>query len=70
VTIYDSRGRLVRNLIRSELLGTEEGSFSWDGTMDDRSKARVGTYVIFFEAFDTNGNVKQYKRACVLAAKL
>jgi hypothetical protein len=69
VTIYDSRGRLVRNLIRSELLGTEQGSFSWDGTMDDRTKARVGTYVIFFEAFDANGNVKQYKRVCVLAAK-
>jgi hypothetical protein len=70
ITIYDSRGRLVRTLVKSELLGTESGAFSWDGTMDDRSKARVGTYVIFFEAFDTQGNVKQYKRVCVLAAKL
>jgi len=69
VVIYDSRGRLVRTLVRSELLGTESGAFSWDGTMDDRSKARVGTYVIFFEAFDTQGNVKQYKRVCVLAGK-
>lgn len=69
ITIYDSRGRLVRTLIKSELLGTEEGAFSWDGTMDDRSKARVGTYVIFFEAFGTDGTVKQYKRVCVLAAK-
>ena len=70
VTIYDSRGRLVRNLVHSELLGTEEGAFSWDGTMDDRTKARVGTYVVFFEAFGTDGTVKQYKRVCVLAAKL
>lgn len=70
VTIYDARGRLVRNLVKSELLGTEDGAFSWDGTMDDRTKARVGTYVIFFEAFDANGNIKQYKRVCVLAAKL
>lgn len=69
VTIYDSRGRLVRTLVKSELLGTEEGAFSWDGTMDDRTKARVGTYVIFFEAFSTDGTVKQYKRVCVLAAK-
>lgn len=69
ITIYDSRGRLVRNLVKSELLGTESGAFSWDGTMDDRSKARVGTYVIFFEAFDTQGNVRQYKRVCVLAGK-
>lgn len=70
ITIYDARGRLVRTLLTSELLGTEAGSFSWDGTMDDRSKARVGTYVIFFEAFGTDGTVKQYKRVCVLAAKL
>jgi len=70
ITIYDSRGRLVRTLVKSELLGTEEGAFSWDGTMDDRTKARVGSYVIFFEAFDTQGNVKHYKRVCVLAGKL
>ncbi|HTF04508.1 MAG TPA: lamin tail domain-containing protein [Bacteroidia bacterium] len=69
ITIYDSRGRLVRTLVKSELLGTESGAFSWDGTMDDRSKARVGTYVIFFEAFTADGTVKQYKRVCVLAAK-
>ncbi|HLG02966.1 MAG TPA: lamin tail domain-containing protein, partial [Bacteroidia bacterium] len=49
VTIYDARGRLVRTLIRSELLGTESGAFSWDGTMDDRSLARVGAYIIYFE---------------------
>jgi flagellar hook assembly protein FlgD len=70
VTIYDSRGRLVRTLVKSELLGTEAGAFSWDGTMDDRSKARVGTYVIYFEAFGTDGTVKQYKRVCVLAGRL
>lgn len=70
VTIYDSRGRLVRTLVKSELLGTEAGAFSWDGTMDDRSKARVGSYVIFFEAMGTDGTVKQYKRVCVLAGKM
>jgi hypothetical protein len=70
VTIYDARGRLVRTLIRSELLGTETGTFSWDGTMDDRTKARVGIYVIYFEAFNSAGEVKKYKRTCVLAGKM
>ena len=69
IVIYDSRGRLVRTLIHSELLGTEKGAFSWDGTMDDRTKARVGAYVIYFEAISTDGKVKKYKRSCVLAAK-
>ncbi|HEU4717983.1 MAG TPA: lamin tail domain-containing protein [Bacteroidia bacterium] len=70
ITIYDSRGRLVRTLVHNEMLGTEEGSFSWDGTMDDRTKARVGAYIIYFEVFNSDGTVKQYKRTCVLAAKL
>ncbi|HTL82166.1 MAG TPA: lamin tail domain-containing protein, partial [Bacteroidia bacterium] len=69
VTIYDSRGRLVRTLVRSEMLGTEKGSFSWDGTMDDRTKARTGAYIIYFEAFTPTGVVKSYKLACVLASK-
>lgn len=69
VSVYDARGRLVRTLVRSELLGTEKGTFSWDGTMDDRTKARVGAYIIYFEAFSTDGSVKKYKRSCVLAAK-
>ncbi len=69
ITIYDSRGRLVRNLVRNELLGTEQGTFSWDGVTDDRSKARTGIYVIYFEAFATDGTVKHYKLTCVLASR-
>jgi hypothetical protein len=69
IIIFDARGRLVRNLIHSELLGTESGTFSWDGIMDDRTKARVGAYIIYFETFSVGGKVKKYKRTCVLAAK-
>lgn len=69
ISIYDSRGRLVRTLIRGELIGTARGTYSWDGTMDDRTKARVGAYIIYFEVFSPDGKTKQYKRSCVLAAK-
>lgn len=70
VRIYDARGRLVRTLVQSELLGTEKGVFSWDGITDDRDKARLGIYVIYFEAFNTEGQLKRYKRQCVLAGKM
>lgn len=70
VRIYDDRGRLVRNLVHNELLGTDAGTFSWDGVSDAREKARVGMYVIYFEAFALDGKVKKYKRTCVLAARL
>ncbi len=69
ISIYDSRGRLVRTLIRGELIGTDNGTYSWDGTMDDRTKARVGAYIIYFEVFSSDGKTKKYKRSCVLAAK-
>ena len=69
VTIYDSKGRVVKQLIRNELLGIK-GTFSWDGINEDREKARIGIYIIFFEVFDLKGTVKHYKKTCVLGGKL
>ncbi|MDF2436023.1 MAG: hypothetical protein K0Q95_399 [Bacteroidota bacterium] len=69
VIIYDSKGRLVKNLIRNELLGIN-GTFSWDGITDEKEKARIGIYIIFTEVFDVKGNVKHFKKTCVLAGKL
>lgn len=69
VSIYDPRGRLVRSLVKNELLGIS-GTFSWDGIDDSREKARIGIYIIYFEAFDARGNLRHYKKTCVLAGKL
>jgi hypothetical protein len=69
ITVYDSRGLLVKNLVRSELLGIS-GTFSWDGITNDREKAKIGIYILFIEAFDLNGTVKQYKKTCVVGGKL
>ena len=69
ITIYDSKGRLVKHLVRNELLGLK-GTYSWDGINDDREKSRIGIYVIFVEVFDLSGNVKQYKKTCVLGGKI
>ncbi|HEX8516368.1 MAG TPA: lamin tail domain-containing protein [Bacteroidia bacterium] len=69
ISIYDSKGRLVKNLVRNELLGIN-GTFSWDGVNEEREKARIGIYIVFTEVFDASGNVKHYKKTCVLAGKL
>lgn len=69
ITIYDSRGRLVRKLANNELLGTE-GTFSWDGITDDNQKAAIGIHIIFFEVFDISGNIKNYKKTAVVGGKL
>jgi hypothetical protein len=69
VTIYDSRGRHVRNLVKNELLGTS-GFFTWDGVNDKREKSSIGIYLVFIEVFKLDGTVKSFKRSCVLATKL
>jgi hypothetical protein len=69
ITIYDANGKLVRMLVKNELLGTE-GAFSWDGESDEKEKARVGIYIVCFEAFGVDGDIKQYKKPCVLGARL
>ena len=69
VSIYDSRGRLTKTLVHNELLASS-GTFFWDGITDEKEKAHIGIYIVWFEAFDTKGNVKKYKKACVVAGKL
>ncbi|MGZ4048216.1 MAG: lamin tail domain-containing protein [Bacteroidia bacterium] len=69
VTIYDSKGRIVKLLEQNELLGIK-GTISWDGIDNDREKARIGIYIIYFEVFDLSGNVKHYKKTCVLGGKV
>ena len=69
VKVFDSKGRPVRQLIENELLGND-GTFTWDGINDDKEKARTGIYVFYIEVFNLNGDVKEYKKTCVLATRL
>lgn len=69
ITIFDSRGRIVRKLAGNQLLGTS-GFFSWDGTTDARQMSPLGIYLIHIDLFHADGSRKQYKETCVLAGKL
>ncbi len=69
VKIFDSRGRLEKTLVQNELLATS-GTFYWDGITDDKLKARIGIYIIYFEAFSSDGKIKKLKKTCVLGGKL
>lgn len=65
IYIYDNEGRVVRTLIQNELLASK-GTYSWDGITDRYEKARIGIYIVYFEAFDLSGNTKRFKKVCVL----
>ena len=69
IRIYDANGRPVRQLASNELLSTT-GTFTWDGTSDKGEKARIGMYIILFEAFSTNGQSNTYKLSTVLGGRL
>lgn len=68
IVIYDSKGRLVRNLIKNELLGTK-GTFSWDGINENREKSRIGIYIIYVEVFKLDGTTQSFKKTAVLAGR-
>jgi hypothetical protein len=65
ILIFDSRGRLIRNLVMSELLGTS-GTYSWDGITEDNQKAAIGIYIVYFEFFDIQGVKRSLKNVAVL----
>lgn len=67
--VYDARGRQVNRLVRNELLGTE-GTFYWNGEDENGQKADMGIYILLFEYFDLEGNVKSEKLSTVLGGKL
>ena len=69
VTVYNAEGYQIKKLVNNEYLGTE-GSVSWDGINDNNTKASVGIYVFYISVYDTEGNVKKYKKTGVLATKL
>lgn len=70
IRIYDDQGRLIREVIKSELLGLS-GNFSWDGINDNNTKAGLGVYLAVMEAFSIDGSTNFAKRvAFTLAGKL
>jgi len=69
IKIFDSKGRLIRYLANNQLLGIES-VITWDGLDDKSQKAPIGIYVVYIEIFDLDGNVKQYKKSVVVAARL
>jgi len=69
IRIYDSMGRIVKNLIDGESLSTE-GSLKWDGITNEGTSARMGIYVLWVEAFEPGGTVTYFKENFVLAKRL
>ena len=70
IKIYDSRGRLVRVLANNMASGST-GSVIFDGLGNDGLALRMGIYIIFLEALNSNtGQNEILKTTVVVARKL
>ncbi len=66
LSVYDPSGRLVRHLVRNEIIASS-GTLFWDGKDSEYSVVSTGIYVLFFEAVGSKGMVVRKKETCVLA---
>ena len=69
ISIYDAKGKLVKNLVNGELLNYE-GSFQWDGSTNQGDKARIGIHVVHIRTFNPEGELKTFKKTCIVAGKM
>lgn len=70
VKIFDSRGRLVRTLLNNQPSGSN-GYINFNGLDDEGNPLRVGIYIVYLEAINSNiGTIETLKKAIVVARKL
>ena len=69
MSVFDVAGREMVKLMDNELLGTS-GTVSWNGVMESGDLARMGAYIVVFEAFDLQGHVERFRETVALAHKL
>ena len=65
VKIFNSSGIFIKEIANNYLIGTS-GSFIWNGMDANNTLCEKGIYIFWVELFDLEGNVKYYKKICVL----
>lgn len=68
VAIYDSNGRFITWLCRSQSLPAT-GTLVWDGLDSRYQPCPIGIYIVYAEIFDVNGKSYSEKLAVVLSQK-
>lgn len=67
--IFNSKGFVINQLMNNTILGTE-GTISWNGLSDKNEQLPIGIYIVYFEVFNKNGDIKSYKKTLVLTSKI
>ncbi|MFD2522388.1 lamin tail domain-containing protein [Emticicia soli] len=68
VYIFDSNGRMLKQLAQNQLLGTND-IIIWDGKSGNNDIVAVGYYIILAELFNTSGQKHELKGKVVVGSK-
>ncbi len=68
IKIFDSRGRVVRNLLNNQPSGSQ-GSIVFNGLNDDGHPLRIGIYIIYLEALNQSSAVLETMKTVVVVAR-
>jgi len=66
VKVFDDEGFEIDQIVSNGLLATE-GLITWNGTTSEGSISQIGLYIIIAELFHPDGEIKNFKKVCVLA---
>lgn len=65
VVIYNAKGVLIKNVTNNSWMESK-GVIRWDGLTNNNEEASVGIYIVYFEAFNSQGQIESAKKVCVL----
>ena len=68
IRVFDAQGRLVRNLVQNQTLGTN-GAVEWDGSDEQGNPVRMGYYLFLIDSFDSAGNQHHFKKRVVVVRR-
>jgi hypothetical protein len=68
ITIYDTKGRPVRQLTNNALLG-REGSLKWDGTRDNGQSVAEGVYILQGKIFHPDGDKRSFQKSVTVGKR-
>lgn len=69
ILVFDASGKRIRIIANNQLLGTQ-GSFVWDGVDEKGKLAQTGIYLIYIKLHRPSGEIKEYRKSCVLSGEM
>ncbi len=68
VNIYNTGGRMIKTLLRNQLLGTA-GTLAWDGRDQHGDLVPTGYYFLLIDVFSVGGESERYRCKVVVATR-